>query len=91
MKKRIALILAVVVSITAAFSAFAAPHRVTGADREALSSIFDAELYASEYPDVVAVYGTAPERLFDHFCAFGIYEARKCCKTLDVYAYYSAY
>lgn len=92
MKKRVfAIVLTVALSIATVISVFAAPHRVTEADRTVLRSIFDAELYASENPDVVNAYGNDADSLFEHFCASGIYEGRKCSPNLDVFAYASAY
>ena len=40
------------------------------------ASSFDPEYYAAKYPDVVAIYGTAPESLYDHYVTFGKKEHR---------------
>lgn len=37
---------------------------------------FDASFYATTYPDVVAVYGTAPEALYSHYLEHGQKEGR---------------
>ena len=37
---------------------------------------FDAAYYAAKYPDVVAVYGEAPEALYNHYVTFGKREHR---------------
>jgi DNA repair exonuclease SbcCD ATPase subunit len=42
-----------------------------------LSFMFDAELYASLYPDVVAKVGNDPQALYQHFITFGINENRQ--------------
>ena len=42
-----------------------------------LSFMFDAELYASLYPDVVAGVGNDPQALYQHFITFGINENRQ--------------
>lgn len=56
-----------------------------------LRQIFDAKLYAQLYPDVVAVYGTDADKLFQHFLTFGINEGRKVNNYFDVKAYKDAY
>ncbi|SFC80914.1 L,D-transpeptidase [Butyrivibrio sp. YAB3001] len=42
----------------------------------AKASDFDAEFYAKMYPDVVAVCGTDPEALYNHYVTFGVHENR---------------
>lgn len=37
---------------------------------------FDAEYYANKYPDVVEVFGTDAEDLYNHFLTYGFYEGR---------------
>jgi len=39
---------------------------------------FDAEFYASTYPDVVAVFGNSPEALYKHYTDYGKAEGRSC-------------
>ena len=39
---------------------------------------FDAEFYASTYPDVVAVFGDSPEALYKHYTDYGKAEGRSC-------------
>lgn len=56
-----------------------------------LRQIFDAKLYAQLYPDVVAVFGTDANALFQHFMTFGINEGRKINQYFDVNAYKAAY
>ena len=43
---------------------------------QAITNEFDAEYYASRYPDVVSVLGTDPEVLFNHYLTYGIKEGR---------------
>lgn len=49
-----------------------------------LSFMFDAELYASLYPDVVAEIGNDPQALYQHFINFGINENRQFNKYFKV-------
>ncbi|MBQ6415325.1 MAG: hypothetical protein IJJ65_03645 [Butyrivibrio sp.] len=49
-----------------------------------LSFMFDAELYASLYPDVVAEVGNDPQALYQHFINFGINENRQFNKYFKV-------
>ncbi len=44
-------------------------------------TIFDAAYYAEQYPDVVAVYGTSPKKLYEHYQTYGRSENRR---TYDV-------
>ena len=55
-----------------------------------LRPIFDGEWYASNYPDVVKVYGTDDDALFDHFMTFGITEGRDINAVFDVEKYKEA-
>ena len=43
---------------------------------QAVSNDFDADYYASKYPDVVSVLGTDPEALYNHYITYGIKENR---------------
>ncbi|MBR1622482.1 MAG: hypothetical protein IJ675_01030, partial [Pseudobutyrivibrio sp.] len=68
--------------------------RASSAEEEYLTvlrSMFDAELYAKLYPDVVAVFGNDENALFTHFMTFGINEGRKINTYFDVQAYKNAY
>lgn len=49
-----------------------------------LSFIFDADLYASLYPDVVDEVGNDPQALYQHFINFGINENRQFNKYFKV-------
>lgn len=40
-------------------------------------TMFDAEYYAQRYPDVVAVYGTDPNMLYQHYTQYGKAEGRE--------------
>lgn len=44
-------------------------------------TVFDAEYYASQYADVVAVYGTEETALFQHYTDYGKAENREAVKT----------
>lgn len=60
----------------------------TGVDYHA---VFDAEYYATRYKDVVAVLGTDPETLYNHFIQYGVAENRQGCAEFDVAAYKGNY
>ena len=44
--------------------------------KTSFASDFDANFYAEQYPDVVAVYGTDPNALYSHYITYGIKERR---------------
>lgn len=56
-----------------------------------LYELFDAEYYASENPDVVAVYGTSKKALYQHFVQYGMIEGRSISPDFNVNAYRCAY
>ena len=55
-----------------------------------LRPLFDGEWYATNYPDVVKVYGTNEDALFDHFMTYGITEGRDINAVFDVEKYKEA-
>ncbi len=57
---------------------------------EELRSLFDSEWYASQYPDVVKVYGTDEDALFKHFMTFEINEGRGINTYFDAESYKEA-
>ena len=70
--KKLALALpAVLIGACLSMTAMAAPEIRDG------SVIFDPEYYAAQYPDVVAVYGTNPDKLYEHYTTFGKLEGRQ--------------
>lgn len=56
-----------------------------------MSPVFDPEFYRAAYPDVVAVYGTTPAKLFQHFCDFGMKEGRMAHAEFNVTKYRARY
>lgn len=54
-----------------------------------LRELFDAEYYASLYPDVALSLGLDKEMLFQHFLKFGLAEGRACSKYFDIASYCS--
>lgn len=60
-------------------------------DKALLQSMFDADFYAKENPDVVEIYGDTEDRLFAHFIEYGLWETRQPNKDFNVNAYASAY
>lgn len=73
MKKKniLALIIAAVTLFGSSTTALAAPEAVPGTDL-----IFDAEYYAANNPDVVAILGTDANALLQHYISFGASEGR---------------
>ena len=51
---------------------------------EEIPEVFDAEFYASTYPDVVNVLGNSPEALYKHYKDYGKAEGR--CANAEEYA-----
>lgn len=72
MKKRIILSLLIgTLTLTSAMPVFAAPKQMAD------GTVFDAEYYAANNPDVVAVLGIDETMLYNHYMNFGIKEGRK--------------
>ena len=94
--KVLSLALATVIAVsTFTISTFAASradeHKrdLTADEITAIASIFDAEYYASAYPDVVDTLGTDDATtMLTHFLSFGIWEERQPSASfnVDVYA-----
>lgn len=61
---------------------------VTAASPE---DFFDAEYYASQYPDVVETLGEDEEKLYNHFVTFGMSEGRNGSAYFDIRAYKERY
>lgn len=55
------------------------------------SPVFDPEFYAAAYRDLVAVLGRDETVLFNHFCQFGMKEARQACDSFNVAKYMARY
>lgn len=51
------------------------------------ASIFDAEFYAKQNPDVAAKYNNSEGLLFNHFINYGMKEGRKPSANFDIYEY----
>ena len=56
-----------------------------------MSPVFDPDFYRDAYPDVVAIYGTAPAKLFEHFCNYGMKEGRQAHAEFNVTKYRANY
>lgn len=67
------------------------PTSLTKNTINSLYALFDEEYYASQNPDVVAVYGTSKKSLYQHFIQYGMEEGRSISPDFDVNAYRSAY
>ncbi len=62
-----------------------------GVSAAGLKDVFDAEYYASQYPDLKESCGNDKEKLYEHFITFGLKEGRKASPIIDVAAYKAAY
>ena len=69
MKKLFLTIPAVLLGTSLSMTAMAAPEIRDGV-------VFDPAFYAAAYPDVVAVYGTDPDKLYEHYVTYGKAENR---------------
>ena len=57
-----------------------------------LSPVFNPVYYAVHQPDVVKVYGTGNDsKLFEHFCIYGMKEARQACADFNPKVYRERY
>ena len=71
MKRAVSMLLAALMLVGVfGMSVYAAPQTMKD------GTVFDAEFYAAAYPDVVAVYGTKPKRLYQHYLEYGKNEGR---------------
>ena len=71
MKRAVSMLLAALMLVGVfGMTASAAPQTMKD------GTVFDAEFYAAMYPDVVAVYGTKPKRLYQHYLEYGKNEGR---------------
>lgn len=94
--KVLSLALATVIAVSTftinsfAMSDVAQAHRrdLTVEEITAISYIFNADVYAKMYTDVVDELGDDETALFAHFITFGIWEQRQCTDSfnVDVYA-----
>lgn len=70
MKKTLLAAMAATMVLSSSLTAFAAPETMPD------GTIFDAEYYAQNNPDVVAVFGTDKDVLFTHYTTYGKTEGR---------------
>ena len=70
MKKVMMIIMSLILTLGCSVCVYAAPKTMENGD------IFDAEVYAALYPDVVAVYGTSESKLYSHYLKYGKKEGR---------------
>ncbi len=89
----LALSLAAPVSVQAAapVSVSISYGKVSKADSNVISQLFDETYYASAYPDVVNALGNTRKALFNHFITYGIFEGRNPNADFNVSAYASGY
>ncbi len=55
------------------------------------SPVFDPTYYSNKYADLKKVYGTNAEKLFNHFCTFGMNEGRVASVNFNVLKYKEYY
>lgn len=95
MKRIMAALLLVAVLSGAMVSSLASGSiKVEAADKTttaALKKEFDADFYATKYPDIKAAFGTNKEAMFNHFLTFGMKEGRMMNANFDPVAYVTAY
>jgi hypothetical protein len=70
-KRFLALALSIITLATSSVTALAAPKKMPD------GTMFDAEFYASQYPDVANAVGTSEEALYNHYVQYGKAEGRK--------------
>ena len=56
-----------------------------------LGELFDAQFYASKYPEVVSIVGNDEKALFNHFVQYGLNEGKTCSPYLNVSQYRENY
>lgn len=64
------------------------PYMYNGVD---YSPVFDADYYANRYADLRSAGLNTKEKLFEHFCKYGMNERRQAKDTFDVNAYMAYY
>lgn len=72
-KRIVSILLTVLLTVGVCNTVKAAPKTMKNGD------IFDAEVYAALYPDVVAAYGTSETKLYNHYKTYGKKEGRIPC------------
>lgn len=70
MKKKLLAVMMVTMALSSSMTAFAAPKTMKD------GTVFDADYYAQQNPDVVAVYGTNSNALYSHYTTHGKSEGR---------------
>lgn len=97
-KRILAAVLSLVMVLGMGLTSFAAPKdedysraSLNAEEKAAIKTIFDAQWYKEENPDVVACVGDSEDALFTHFLTHGMWETRQPSKDFNVNAYYAAY
>lgn len=78
-------------SLACGVSAFMLTMNTLGVSAADMSTFFDAEYYAKQYPDVVEICGTDEEALYEHYMTYGIKEGRNCSEIFNVTLYREHY
>jgi len=91
-KKLFRMLLSLVLSFTTIGAAFAAPSQTMEVQAATdFSVIFDATYYLSKYPDLAAVYGNDPQKLYNHYRNVGVGEGRQPSAQFNPVYYISNY
>ena len=99
-KKFMSLAMLATMVVNVPVTAYAAPtsqstqvkyRTLSRAEKNLLRTFFDAEYYAKLYPGVVEVFGNNPDRLFDHFVRYGVFEGRASSAEFDASVYKACY
>ncbi|SHI79153.1 hypothetical protein [Pseudobutyrivibrio xylanivorans] len=65
--------------------------KLTSEEIAIIKTMFDADFYAKDNPDLAEFYGNDTERLFEHFITLGLFEGRMVNADFDAVAYAAAY
>ncbi len=91
-KKLLRAVLAFVLSFATIAGAFSAPAQTLEVQAATdFSVIFDATFYLTKYPDLAAVYGNDPQKLYNHYRNVGVGEGRQPSAKFNPVYYISNY
>ena len=92
-KKGTTRFLSLIAAFALTFLMIANPVQVTAAENnpQSLNELFNAEFYATKYPDVVKTVGNGEDALYKHFVEHGINEGRTCSAQLNPKMYRDNY
>jgi len=91
LKKSMVTLLCVAVALQTMLIAKIDVNAATVSDNQAIKLVFDANYYADNNPDVVAVCGNTQKALLNHYTEHGIYEGRSASAEFNASAYRDRY